>query len=47
VIAGGQQKYNEGEQVSPILMHTQSSEEMRESGGVIDMKSEDNNGGAQ
>jgi RND family efflux transporter MFP subunit len=47
VIAGGQQKYNEDEQVSPILTHTQSSEEMKESGGVIDMKSEDNNGGAQ
>ena len=46
VIVGGQQKYNEGEQVSPILMSTQTSEELKESGGVIDMKSEDN-GGAQ
>lgn len=47
VIVGGQEKYNDGEQVSPILVHTQSSDEMKESGGVIDMKSEDNNGGAQ
>src|SRR3984885_1342030 len=47
VIAGGQQKYNEGEQVSPIPMYTPTSEEMKESGGGIDMKSEDNNGGAK
>jgi RND family efflux transporter MFP subunit len=47
VIVGGQEKYNDGEQVSPILTQTQSSEETKESGGVIDMKSEDNNGGAQ
>jgi RND family efflux transporter MFP subunit len=46
VIVGGQQKYNDGDLVSPILMNTQSSEELKESGGVIDMKSEDN-GGAQ
>jgi len=47
VIVGGQQKYINGEQVSPILMPTDSSEEMRESGGVIDMKSDDSNGGAK
>lgn len=47
VIVGGQGKYDEGEQVSPILTPTQSSEEMKEAGGVIDMKSDLNNGGAQ
>lgn len=47
VIIGGQEKYNDGEQVTPMMTETQSSEEMKESGGVIDMKSEDNNGGAQ
>ena len=46
VIVGGQEKYNDGEQVSPMMMQTQSSEEMKESGGVIDMKSGDNDGGA-
>jgi RND family efflux transporter MFP subunit len=47
VIVGGQEKYNDGEQVSPMMTQTQSSEEMRESGGVIDLKSEDDNGGRQ
>jgi RND family efflux transporter MFP subunit len=47
VIVGGQEKYNDGEQVLPMMTQTQSSEEMKESGGVIDMKSEDENGGRQ
>jgi hypothetical protein len=47
VIVGGQEKYNDGEQVLPMMTQTQSSEEMKESGGVIDMKSEDDNGGRQ
>jgi RND family efflux transporter MFP subunit len=47
VIVGGQDKYSEGERVSPILIKTQASEEMRESGGVIDLKSNDDNGGGQ
>ncbi len=46
VIVGGQEKYNEGEQISPILTDTPASDEKRESGGVIDLKAEDN-GGAQ
>jgi RND family efflux transporter MFP subunit len=46
VIVGGQEKYNEGEPISPILTDTPSSDEKRESGGVIDLKAEDN-GGAQ
>ena len=40
VVLGGQENYTEGEQVSPILTQTPSSEVMRESGGVIDMKAE-------
>ncbi len=49
VIAGGQEKYTEGEQVSPIVIQTAASEVERESGGVIDMKaeSEENNGGGK
>ena len=47
VIVGGQEKYRDGEEVAPILAKTDSSEEMKESGGVIDIKAEENNGGAQ
>jgi len=47
VILGGQQNYSEGERVTPILTHQPASEAMRESGGVIDLKAEDeeNSGG--
>jgi hypothetical protein len=49
VILGGQENYNEGEQVTPILTQEPASDVMRESGGVIDMKAEEeeNNGGAK
>jgi RND family efflux transporter MFP subunit len=49
VILGGQENYTEGEQVSPILTQTPSSDVKRESGGVIDMKAEtqENSGGAK
>ena len=49
VVLGGQENYAEGELVSPILTQTPSSDVMRESGGVIDMKAnaEANNGGAK
>jgi len=48
VVLGGQENYSEGEQVSPILTQTPSSDVMRESGGVIDMKAEEvNSGGAK
>jgi RND family efflux transporter MFP subunit len=49
VVLGGQENYTEGEQVSPILTQTPSSDVMREPGGVIDMKAEaqENNGGAK
>jgi RND family efflux transporter MFP subunit len=49
VVLGGQEKYAEGEEVSPIVTQTPASEVVRESGGVIDMKAESevNNGGAK
>jgi hypothetical protein len=49
VVLGGQENYSEGEQVTPILTQTPSSDVMRESGGVIDMKAEEdeNDGGAK
>ncbi len=49
VILGGQQQYTEGEQVSPILTQEPASEEVRQSGGVIDMKADEeaNSGGTK
>jgi RND family efflux transporter MFP subunit len=47
VIVGGQEKYSDGEEISPIPTETPASDEKRESGGVIDLKAEDNNGGPQ
>jgi RND family efflux transporter MFP subunit len=47
VIVGGQEKYSEGEAVTPIPTNTPGSDEKRESGGVIDLKAEDNDGGAK
>ncbi len=46
VILGGQEKYTEGEEVSPIVTSTQASETVQEAGGMIDLKAEAN-GGAQ
>jgi RND family efflux transporter MFP subunit len=49
IIAGGQDKYREGEEVSPLLLSSQASETANESGGMIDMKAEeanDNEGGS-
>jgi len=45
IVLGGQENYTEGEQVSPILTQTPSSDVMREAGGVIDMKAEEENSG--
>ncbi len=45
VVIGGQDKYQEGEQVIPILAAEPASETVQESGGMIDMKAETNNGG--
>ncbi len=49
VILGGQEKYAENGQVSPILTKEPASEVMSESGGVIDMKGEEaaNDGGGE
>ena len=49
VILGGQENYSEGEKVSPILTPAPSSDVVRESGGVIDMKAQadENSGGAK
>jgi RND family efflux transporter MFP subunit len=45
-IIGGQEKYQEGEEVNPILTPEPPSETVQESGGMIDMKADENNGGA-
>jgi RND family efflux transporter MFP subunit len=41
VIVGGQEKYQENEEVSPELAPTQASETVHETGGMIDLKGED------
>lgn len=40
VIVGGQDKYQENEEVSPDLESTQASETVQETGGMIDLKAE-------
>jgi RND family efflux transporter MFP subunit len=45
VVLGGQESYIEGEQVTPILTPEPSSDVMREAGGVIDMKAEEETSG--
>jgi RND family efflux transporter MFP subunit len=42
VILGGQENYQQGEVVSPVLASTQASETVQETGGMIDMKAEAN-----
>ena len=42
VIIGGQEKYQEDEEVSPMLTTEPASETVQESGGMIDMKAEAN-----
>jgi RND family efflux transporter MFP subunit len=44
VILGGQEKYQENEEVSPALAATSASETVQETGGMIDMKAEANGG---
>jgi multidrug efflux pump subunit AcrA (membrane-fusion protein) len=46
VVVGGQDKYQEGEEVSPLLAASPASEIVQESGGMIDMKAEATEGGA-
>jgi RND family efflux transporter MFP subunit len=45
VVIGGQDKYQEGEEVSPLLTASPASETVQESGGMIDMKAEASGGG--
>ena len=48
VIVGGQEKYREGDEVSPELESTLASETVQETGGMIDLKGDEgasNNGG--
>ncbi|HUV69041.1 MAG TPA: efflux RND transporter periplasmic adaptor subunit [Terracidiphilus sp.] len=46
VIMGGQDKYHENQEVNPLLTAAPASETVQESGGMIDMKAEADNGGA-
>ncbi len=41
VILGGQEKYQEGEEVSPLMTNEPASEVYHETGGTIDMKGEE------
>lgn len=45
VLMGGHEKYTEGEEVSPLLIPSQASETVQNTGGMIDLKAEDNGGG--
>ncbi len=42
VVAGGQEKYAEGEEVNPLLITEPTTDMARENGGVIDMTAEQN-----
>ena len=46
VVIGGQEKYQEDEEVSPIVAPNAASETVQESGGMIDMKAEASSGGS-
>jgi RND family efflux transporter MFP subunit len=45
VVIGGQEKYQDGQQVKPIDTAEPASETVQESGGMIDMKAEETAGG--
>ncbi|HMD18822.1 MAG TPA: efflux RND transporter periplasmic adaptor subunit [Alloacidobacterium sp.] len=47
VIVGSQEKYVENEEVKPMLTPEPTSDVMQEAGGVIDVKTEESDGGAQ
>jgi RND family efflux transporter MFP subunit len=47
VIVGNQEKYAEGEEVELLLTAEPTSDVMQESGGVIDVKADQNQGGVQ
>ncbi len=46
VVVGGQDKYQEDEEVNPLLTPSPASETVQETGGMIDMKAEAGDGGA-
>jgi len=46
VVLGGQNKYQENESVSPINTQEPASETVQQSGGMIDMKAQQADGGA-
>ncbi len=46
VVIGGQDKYQEGEEVNPLLTASPASETVQETGGMIDMKADASTGGA-
>jgi multidrug efflux pump subunit AcrA (membrane-fusion protein) len=45
VLIGGQEKYQEGEAVNPLITAEPASETVQESGGMIDMTTEQDAGG--
>ena len=45
VLIGGQEKYQDGAEVNPLIAPTQASETTQETGGTIDMKAEESAGG--
>jgi multidrug efflux pump subunit AcrA (membrane-fusion protein) len=45
VLIGGQDKYQQGEEINPVLAPSQASETTQETGGTIDMKAEENAAG--
>jgi RND family efflux transporter MFP subunit len=47
VIIGNQERYAEGEEIKPLLTSEPSSDVMQESGSVIDVKADENEGGVQ
>jgi RND family efflux transporter MFP subunit len=44
VLIGGQEKYHDGETISPLIVPEPASETVQQSGGMIDMKGEQNTG---
>ncbi len=45
VLVGGQEKYQDGEEVSPLAVSTPASETVQETGGMIDLKADADGGG--
>lgn len=41
VIVGGQEKYQENEEITPVVQETQASETVQETGGMIDLKGQE------